>query len=82
VAYDPAEFESTPPTDLLFSFGERVVPFSQIDSGCVGFDVQSLLDAFRIHRIFVPRGFDETAKELLQTKYGIMETESAGACDG
>jgi HD superfamily phosphohydrolase len=81
VAYDPADFDSTAPTDLLFSFGENVVTFPEIDSDCVGFDVESLLDAFRIHRIFVPRGFEQSGKELLREKYAIIAAESGGADD-
>jgi uncharacterized protein len=78
VAYDPADFDSTAPTDLLFSFGDDVVTFPEIDSDCVGFDVDSLLDAFRIHRIFVPRGFEQSGKELLCEKYAIIKPESGG----
>ncbi|MCI0662459.1 MAG: hypothetical protein L0220_15425, partial [Acidobacteria bacterium] len=81
VAYDPADFDSTAPTDLLFSFGEDVVTFPEIDSDCVGFDVESLLDAFRIHRIFVPCGFEQSSKELLRANYATIATES-GDTDG
>jgi hypothetical protein len=79
VTYDPADFESSPPTDLLFSFGKDIVTFPEIDAQCVGFDVNSLLDTFVIHRIFVPRGFGTAAEERLAEKYGIMPHESGGA---
>jgi uncharacterized protein len=78
VVYDPADFESTAPTDLLFSFGRDVVTFPEIDSRCVGFDIESLLDSFRLHRVFVPRGFDQPGKERLKEKYEIIENESGG----
>jgi HD superfamily phosphohydrolase len=79
VAYDPINFDSTPPADLLFSFGKDIVTFPEIDGRCVGFDARSLLDSFVIHRLFVPRGFETPAQEHLQEKYGIMPRESGGA---
>jgi hypothetical protein len=61
---------------LLFSFGQDVVTFPEIDPRSVGFDVKILLDTFLIHRLFVPRGFEEPAEERLREKYAIISSES------
>jgi HD superfamily phosphohydrolase len=79
VTYDPVSFESSAPTDILFSFGEKTLTFPEIDPQCVGFDVDSLLDTFVIHRVFVPRGFEQPSRELLNDKYAIINSESGGS---
>lgn len=81
VAYDPVPFDSNPPTDLLFSFGTEIITFPEIDSRSVGFDVESLLEAFLIHRIFVPKGFEQAAKGRLNEKYARMDDAESGGLD-
>ena len=78
VTYDPVSFESNAPTDILFAFGSTALTFPEIDPQCVGFDVDSLLDTFVIHRLFVPRGFEQPARELLNARYAIITPESGG----
>jgi len=81
VTYDPVSFESNAPTDILFSFGQKALTFPEIDPQCVGFDVDSLLDTFVIHRLFVPRGFEQPSRELLSERYAIINPESGGVDD-
>jgi HD superfamily phosphohydrolase len=71
VALDEAPFISTPPTDLLFLFQERVVPLEQIDNNAVGFDLKGLLETFTIKRVFVPREFVDDAREHVEREYHL-----------
>lgn len=72
VSYDPVSFSSTPPTDLLFSFRAGVVALEEIDPKCVGFNIHALLDSFTIDRIFVPREFQDDARDYVKGKYDLQ----------
>jgi hypothetical protein len=81
IAYDPVPFDSAAPNDLLFSFGDDVITFNEIDEKCVGFDLRTLLDGFIVHRLFVPRGFKDAARAHLKANYAKIGAES-GAPNG
>jgi hypothetical protein len=69
VAFDPAPFLSTPPSDLLFAFDREIVPLEKIDPECVGFDINGLLEKFSINRVYVPREFVDESREYIENKY-------------
>jgi HD superfamily phosphohydrolase len=74
VAIDRAPFKSPLPTDILFAFGGETVSLQEIDSGCVGFDVEKLSEPFAITRLFVPRGVSDAAREYIQARFRVKSS--------
>ena len=68
VAFDWVGFSSTP-TDLSFSFAERVVTMDKMDPNCARLDIATLLKPFLIGRLFVPQEFVSAAREYVARKY-------------
>jgi hypothetical protein len=69
VKFDTVRFRSSIPSDFRFEFAGSVVPFDAIHTDVVGFDITSLLEAFSISRIYVPREVAESAREHLDDIY-------------
>jgi hypothetical protein len=77
VRFDPVVFQSSPPTDLLFSFGDKKVSLEQIHSDSVGFDLQGLLETFTITRFFVPRNVVDVARAHIRNEFGIKVAQAS-----
>lgn len=69
VAYDPVEFRSEPPTDLLFAFKDEIVPLEEAQQAAVGFDIGALLERFTIDRFYAPNELRDEVKEFITERY-------------
>lgn len=68
VRLDQPEYQSTPPTDLLFSVEGKIVTLESGEHpGSAG--LTNLLDSYVLNRVYVPREYKDEARELIRTRF-------------
>ncbi len=69
VAQDRVAFSSVPPTDMLFSFGDKILPVERLPRGQHAMTLDAVLELFFISRVFVPADFQAEASEHFRTNF-------------
>ena len=69
VRFDTVRFRSSVPSDFRFQFSNTIIPFDGIHTDVVGFDIKSLLEAFSVSRLYVPKEVSDASREYLDSTY-------------